>query len=192
LNTGDSKTDRIIDPDGKITVIWAMGSSDNWEQDHGRGTTRRGTFTVDLATGEVDVKDPSELWPFHAFFMVMAILLMADSIITARVFKGKWKKFLLVHKIAGYSGVVFAILGIVTAFYMISDSGRSHLNSFHALLGILTVISLLASPAIGQLHYRLIRKTRKLRMIHIVASWIVIGLWILTMVSGLSIAGVIG
>ncbi len=192
LNTGDSETDRVIDPNGKITVIWAMGPTDDWRDDHGRGGTRRGTFTVNLETGEVEVKDPSELWPFHAFFMVMALFLMADSIIVVKMFKGKWKKFLLVHKIAGSAGVVFAILGIVTAIYMISDSGRSHLGSLHSWLGILTIISLLASPAIGQLHFKLIRKTRKLRAVHIYFSWAVICLWLFTILTGLSIAGVIG
>jgi hypothetical protein len=191
LNTGDTSTDRIIDKEGKIIVIWAMGPSDDWRDDHGRGGMRRGTFTVNLETGEVEVKDPSELWPFHAFFMIMALFLMADSIIVVKIFKGKWKKFLLVHKITGALGVVFAILGIVTAIYMISDSGRSHFNSFHALLGIFTIISMLASPAIGQLHFNLIRKTRKLRKVHIILSWIVLGLWLMTIISGLFIAGVL-
>lgn len=191
LATGDTRTDRVIDVEEEITIIWALGPSDDWRTDHGRGGMRRGTFTLDFRTGDIEEKKVSDIWPIHAFLMITSLILMIDSVLVARFLKKRWKRFLMVHKYSGWLGVVFGILGISTAFYMISESGRSHFSFLHALLGSISVITLVASPILGHLHFKLIRKTRKLRMVHIVVGSLVVLLWILTIFSGLNIAGVI-
>ncbi len=190
LVTGDTRTDRVIDTNNEIKIIWAVGPSDDWRMDHGRGM-RRGTFTIDFKTGEVDEDNAPDIWPIHAFLMIMALLLMLDSIFVARFLKERWKKFLMIHKYAGWIGVVFGILGIFTAFLMISESGRSHLGAPHAFLGLLTLITLISSPILGHLHFKFIKETRRLKLIHIIVSWVVVALWVITIISGLIIAGVL-
>ena len=186
VDTGDSR-DRTLDPEGRNTIIWAYGASDDPTANHGAG--KRGTAEVNWETGEVE--EVPELWPIHAFLMVLGLILIGSGISIARFMKKKawWMK---AHKYINIGGAVSVIAGLIIGAYMIESAGRTHLSGFHHLLGAITILSVIAVPILGQLIFKGPSDKRPLfRKLHVWIGRAAVALMVLTSLSGLFAAGVL-
>ena len=58
------------------------------------------------------------LWPYHAASMILGLALLTTGMLVARYRKAR-KGWLPLHKALGLSGATFALLGLITAIYMV-------------------------------------------------------------------------
>jgi uncharacterized iron-regulated membrane protein len=112
------------------------------------------------------------------------LLLLAIVISTAMRKKTWWLK---VHRSLGILGAIFAILGLLSGLYMVSNWGTPHFRVPHAILGIVTIILVAVQPVLGFLQ----PKSSKIRPIHRWLGRTVVLLMFITILAGLSQAGVI-
>ncbi|MDG6225218.1 MAG: hypothetical protein QCI82_06865 [Candidatus Thermoplasmatota archaeon] len=188
LVTGD-RYDKPIDPQGVLKLIWALGDEDDHTSQHAAAQARRGYLEIDLATGDSSERKAPVLWPVHAIFMTGGLVLMAASTIilyTSR--KTKW--WLKAHKGAGVAGAISTVIGLAVGIYMVGRAGSGHLGTLHSILGGITAVMLLSSPALGFIHFKFIRRTRNLRPVHIWLSRIALLLMFIVIVMGLFLIGI--
>jgi uncharacterized iron-regulated membrane protein len=130
------------------------------------------------------------LWPYHAILMTFGFILMTAGMIIARYLKARsW--WLKVHKPLGVLGSLFALAGLFTAIFMVSQSTGIHFRVPHAYLGASTIIFVAMTPVMGyaQLKVRTNRKT--ISAIHRWSGRITIVLMLLTLLSGSSLVSLI-
>ncbi len=181
LSTGDSY-DKVIPQEGRLKILWAFGPTDEFTQQH----VRRGKAIIDLGAGLVSEEESPTLWPIHAALMTLGfVFMLVGVIISTTQRKKKW--WLKTHRLMGILGSLFAILGLVMGFYMISAAGGTHFRVPHTYLGLVTIILAVAQPLMGLR----IPKTKKLRPVHRWTGRITVVLMLLTVISGLIQARVI-
>lgn len=190
LNTGD-RFDKPIDPQGVLKLIWALGDDDDHTSQHAAGQAKRGYLEIDMATGDSAERKAPVLWPIHAIFMTGGLILMAASTIILYTSK-KTKWWLKAHKGAGVAGAISTVIGLAVGIYMVGRAGSGHFGTLHSILGAITALMLLSSPALGVLHFTLIRKTRNLRPVHIWLSRVALLLMVVVIVMGLFLVGIFG
>lgn len=130
------------------------------------------------------------LWPFHAVFMTTGLLLMAVAVATVKKKAPKtwWFK---AHKVTGGLAVVIVLIGLITALYMVSQSGGGHFRVSHAYLGILTLLFSVITPVVGTLSAKWKSHKPQVRSIHIWCGRAAVFLIVVVIVSGLMQAGVL-
>ena len=93
---------------------------------------------------------PEELpyWTFHASWMICSFLIFASGVIIARTMRKKrwWFK---AHKALGILGSAFAVFGVGTIIYLLSEMFGDHFAVPHAYLGISTLIFTIVTPVLG-------------------------------------------
>lgn len=150
-----------------------------------------GSITGDLKviSGLGKGKAPS-LWPFHAVFMTAGLLFMAAAISTVKKKAPKtwWFK---AHKIMGGLAVIIVLIGLMTALYMVSQSGGGHFRVSHAYLGILALLFSVITPVVGTLSTKWKGHRPHVRSIHIWCGRAAVFLISIVIVSGLMQAGVL-
>jgi hypothetical protein len=141
LQTGDPE-DKNIPKEGDLKIIWATGSNDDYTSQH----STRGSGTIDLSSGEFT--SDITLWPLHAAFMIIGLVLLILGICVAKTMKKKswWYK---VHKRLNIAGSGSSIIGLIIAIYMVQDAGTGHLRVPHTFLGLITILLLIISPILG-------------------------------------------
>lgn len=161
----------------EVTAECNLGGSITERLDVGRTTT----------AAETEVP---QLWPLHAGFMVTGLFLMivAVSNVVNKTPKRWWLK---AHKAVGVLSIALVVIGLVLAFYMVSQLGGGHLRVPHAYVGILTLLFSILSPFLGFAALTWKAHRRPLRTTHVWVSRITIGLLVITLVSGLLQAGVL-
>jgi hypothetical protein len=182
FDTGDSE-DNIIKDSGEVKIIWAMGSNDDFTSDH----TKRGYGTIDISTGEYTAG--SELWMIHAVFMSLGLIfIIVGSCIARGMRKKKW--WLKANRALGVLAAIFGVVGITIAIIMVETVGTGHIKYPHSLIGIITIIFLLISPALG---FKISKgKTSKgLKATHRWVGRITIILMVINVVSGLVLKGIV-
>ncbi len=130
----------------------------------------------------------------HMILMLVFLSSMSAGIITAKFLKKKTSKWLKLHKIFMITGLVSGITGFGWIIYVVQAGLSPHFTVFHAILGIGTITAALTAPIIG-LKYTS-KKTDKsikplLRKLHRTFGWIGILLVLTSVVSGLSLFGII-
>ena len=186
LSTGD-QYDKDIPTSGDLKVIWATGSSDNFNDQHAR--TTRGTGTINFALGESSEEDDTELWPIHAFFMTIGLVCMGTGIYTA-MFRKKEKWWLKYHKKLGLTAASSTIIGLVIGFYMVEDSTGQHFNVGHAYIGALSILLALITPTVGLQMFKYKKHIKNMKLAHRWLGRVTITMMIITTISGLNAAGV--
>jgi hypothetical protein len=159
LVTGDS-LDKDIPRDGKLKVIWATSDTDAFETYH----TRRGTATIDMGTGRFESTEYPTLWPYHAIFMSLAMILFAATWFSVVYKKRLKKRFLEYHHIIGSVGVLSAIAGLVIGIIMVGQLDSGHVRVPHSIIASVTLVLGIATMAVGQVFIsrrELKRRTRK-------------------------------
>jgi hypothetical protein len=182
FDTGDLE-DKEIKKSGEVKLIWAIGGNDDYTSGH----TSRGYGTIDISTGEYTAG--TELWLFHASFMVLGFIFLIMGICIAKTMRKK-RWWLKTHRALGVLGAIFGIIGIIIAIIMVESAGTGHIRYPHSLIGIITIIFLLITPTLG---YKISKgKTSKgLKATHCWIGRIALILMIFNIVSGLVLKGII-
>lgn len=151
------------------------------------GGSVRGELTIDTGAAEVDVPG---LWPVHLGFMSVGFLFMVVAVgnVLKKTPKTSW---LTIHKVLGALGILFIVIGIITAVHMVSAAGGTHFRVPHAYLGVLTILSSVAAPVLGYVALKWKGHRPVVRKAHVWCSRIAIVLILATIVSGLWQAGVL-
>ena len=184
LTTGDNK-DQNIPTQGEIEIIWAIGNSDNLNDQH----SQRGSGTINLTTGEVKEDFIPVLWPYHGIFMILGFIFMLKAIIIAR-FLRKEKWWLKMHKTINSLASGFAILGLIMALYMVTEAETGHFRVPHAFLGIITIIFVIISPGLGFAQFKAGGK-KGIKLAHKAFGYITLMLMLIMIISGLIQSGVL-
>jgi hypothetical protein len=177
------KYDKDIEMEGKTKLIWAYGSSDNFDIKH----TKRGTAAVDFETGSTTEGVP---WYFHAAWMTAAIALMIIGIIIVKFLKEKrwWFKG---HKAVMSLAVIVTLLGFGSSFFMVTLSGSGHFRVPHAYFGLITIVISILTTRLGFMMFSPKVNKDQIKALH---RWIGRGsttLMIVTIFVGLSYVGII-
>ncbi len=186
LDTGDAK-DRAIRSDGSLTVIWATGDADDHTDGHGG---RRGSGTIELASGDSSEEDIPVIWPLHASLMGLGFTLMAAASVLARFLRSK-RWWLKVHKAIGVTGGLTSVTGLATAVYMVGASGDGHFNVTHAYLGITTVLCIVTTPVLGKMQFKVRKNKDVVKALHRWSGRISLLLMLSTIIGGLILVGVL-
>ena len=186
LRTGD-RYDTNMELDGPMEIIWAVGDDDDYTSGHG---VARGAGTIDLLTGESTERDIPVLWPYHAGLMILGIALMLFGTFTARFLRKKrwWFK---VHRAVGIIAALAVASGLIMSVVMVSVSHGSHFSIPHTYMGALTLLFVLSTPLIGYLQSKIRGKRKLLASMHRWFGRIALVLIVITIIGGLSLAGVL-
>lgn len=128
----------------------------------------------------------------HAGLMSCSLVAVLSGIGVAR-FARKQKWWLKTHRALAGSGAAAALAGFAAAFIMVAQSGGPHLRVPHAFLGAVTLLAMVALPALGSYMLKAKPKERAaaLRRAHRAAGRVAAVLLTLTVLSGLNLAGLI-
>jgi hypothetical protein len=183
LETEDNDFDKKLREKGDIEIIWALGSTDDFELKH----RQAGYGSIDLATGKTG--EGIIGWPIHAIFMILGFCLMViASIVSHYMKKHKW--WLRAHKTMNIFASIFAVLGLLMAIYMVENAGGDHFGVPHAYIGIFTIIFVIIPLIIGFTMMRGGASARKLRILHRNIGRIAIILMVLNILIGLSLVDI--
>jgi hypothetical protein len=181
LDTGD-EYDNPIPSSGKLKIIWAAGSSDDFNSKHGSNWVGYGT--IDIASGETTSEEPVELWPYHAIFLTLGAGGMVLG--TIALYRRKWKLFLKFHMWIMAAAVGVALIGVIIGVVMVENSTGVHFRVPHSYFGPLTFLVSLFALGIGFYfkYTKNMKHKRPTRTIHLYAGWAGAGLFIMTTISG--------
>jgi hypothetical protein len=116
--------------------------------------------TASGATGPANGELPAEilrLWPYHASLVILGFLLLLWGMTFARRKGPGWLKR---HRALGAAGSTVAIVGAVTAFYMVSAASSVHFRVPHAYIGAFIVLLLILTPSFGLLQFKVAAESR--------------------------------
>jgi len=187
LSTGD-QYDKDIPTEGKLKVIWSNGPSDDFYAIH--EGSQVGTGFINFVSGESEEEDDVELWPVHALFMTIGLLSMLTAIYIA-MFRRKEKWWMKYHRKLGIIGSASTITGLILGFYMVEEATGEHWRVDHSVIGLLTILLAAATPTIGLLMFTYKKQIKTMKMVHRWLGRVTLLLMLLTVLSGLSAAGVI-
>jgi uncharacterized membrane protein YozB (DUF420 family) len=86
------------------------------------------------------------LLPLHIVFMALSVVLIVAAVVTARARKPLWLKK---HKTLALGGVTSALIAFVIIVCLKIAMHYSHFQSPHAIVGLVTFIFLIITPAVG-------------------------------------------
>ncbi len=125
----------------------------------------------------------------HAGFMLAGFLAMAGGITVAlSARKKRW--WLSIHKMCGFTGVLFVILGFIGAIYMVSRYTGTHFAVPHAYLGIVTILCTLFTFTMGIVQFKAGENKAQTRLIHRWSGRVTLLLILVNILSGLSLTGI--
>lgn len=130
----------------------------------------------------------------HMILMIVFLVFALSGIITAKFFKKKTSKWLNLHKTFMIISVLSALSGFVWIFYVVQTSTGYHFTVLHTILGLVTLVLVFTAPALGLRMTS--RKTSTnvkpaLRVIHKTVGWVALLLILVTVMTGLSLFGII-
>jgi hypothetical protein len=180
LVTGD-RYDKNIPTEGKVKFIWATSDEDEFDVYHGR----RGTAIIEIDTGELEAVEYPPLWPYHAIFMSVGLMLLVTAFFCV-VYKRKLRKrYVNVHHSLASAGVVCAIIGTVIGFIMVGRLDQGHFRVLHAILGGTDIVLLIGAPSIAQTFLMGKPNTWRHRKPHMYMGGTAILLMVITVIAGL-------
>jgi len=150
------------------------------------------TVRLDVPEGEGPSTEQGKspgLWPLHAVLMIVA--LVVSSIATYSLYMKRRSWWFKAHKVLGTLGALSGAVGLGAGIYMVSRAGRGHIRVPHAYLGLLTVVLVLMSPALGLLFLRSKTAKAKIRKVHIWWGRGSMVLMVVTVLAGLRLVGLI-
>ena len=136
-----------------------------------------------------DVTVP-QLWPVHAVFMSVGLVLMVGAVFNV-VNKAPRSWWFKAHKTIGGLAVVFVVIGLATAVYMVSASSGDHFSVPHAYLGIVTIFFSVITPGVGFISVKSKGRRPQMRKLHLWCGRGAVVLIVITLGSGLLQAGII-
>ncbi|HEY5496737.1 MAG TPA: hypothetical protein VIK19_00230 [Syntrophales bacterium] len=126
----------------------------------------------------------------HVLFMTAGLLAMTAGVSVARFLRRKsW--WLKIHRTAGITGAACLSAGFAEAVVMVFQSGDGQFKVPHAWLGLATVLCAVAAPILGHLQFKIRSKIQHLRLWHRRTGYAALILTLLSVLSGLVVAGII-
>lgn len=131
-----------------------------------------------------------ELWPVHATLMTAGFFCLLSAALFPAFRKGTpgWFRY---HTRFAAAGVILALIAMSVAFFMVSISGGPHIRVPHAVLGLLVLVFLLATPALAVLRSRFGQHTLSVLAAHRWMGRALLVLMAITLLSGVFTAGLI-
>ena len=126
----------------------------------------------------------------HAGCMLAGFLSMAAGI-TIAMFMRKRKWWLRVHRRLGSAGVACVLLGFVAALFMVSRWTGHHFAVPHAHMGLVTILSVLFTYAMGIMQFKVKKKAAKIQLIHRWSGRLTLTMLFLNIISGLFLGGIV-
>jgi len=127
---------------------------------------------------------------FHVLFMTAGFLAMTSGVGVAR-FLRRERFWLKIHRAAGIIGAACLGAGFAAAVVMVSQSGDGQFKVPHAWLGLATILCAVAAPILGHLQFKIRMKIQQLRLWHRRTGYTALLLTLLSVLSGLVVAGII-
>jgi len=115
----------------------------------------------------------------HVLLMLLAAVLIVTAIITAH--NKKTPSWFKNHRILAILGVISALIGGTIMFFHKMELGYPHFKSPHALLGVLGILLLIITPALGAF---MLAGRPKLRPVHRVLGRITAGVVLIAASAG--------
>lgn len=194
--SASDRFDKPVDPTGPVSVIWAMGFSDDVGDPH----AQRGQAVLEAGGGPGAAgaeglgsrgRDAGSLYglllPIHGAAMSASFVLLAAGMLFPRFFKHR-KWWLKIHRRVGVVGGILGVVGVGLATYTIARTTGVHLRLPHSWIGLVTVVLIVVTPVYGQLMLKIRKNTKRLRAVHrwlgrvtllCMAATIVLGLFVL-------------
>jgi len=179
LQTGDSY-DKDLKTGANIKIIWALGWSDDFNDDH----SNVGYATLNLESAAASKAQAPFLMPVHAIIMSFGFASMFTGMIISRYMKKK-KWWLKTHKSLGVAGASLGVIALATAVYMVATTSGIHLRVVHSYFGLITLIIIVLTPIMGQTFLKIKKNKKVFRMIHRWAGRTSLLLMLATIVLGL-------
>jgi hypothetical protein len=151
--------DHDIPANGTLGFIWALGTGDDFNNQH----QDRGYGTINITTG-ASTERQAMAWQPHAILMSAGIVLLAAGMLVARMRTKKW--WLKGHKAMMLAGAALAISGLAYGIYMIQASTGAHFRVAHTFVGLAALALTIAMAALGLVIPSLARQHPSVRPIH--------------------------
>ncbi|HAJ25786.1 MAG TPA: hypothetical protein DCG53_00810 [Syntrophus sp. (in: bacteria)] len=126
----------------------------------------------------------------HVFFMTAGLLAMTAGVGIARFLRQK-RWWLKIHRAAGITGAVCLSAGVAAAVVMVSLSGDGQFKVPHAWLGLATFLCAITAPTLGHLQFKIRSKIQQFRLWHRRTGFAALLLALMSVLSGLVVAGII-
>jgi len=132
------------------------------------------------------------MFPFysHVLFMTAGLLAITAGVGVARFLRRK-RWWLKIHRTAGITGAACLGAGFAAAIVMVSQSADGQFKVPHAWFGLATVLCTVAAPILGHLQFKIRTKIQQLRLWHRRTGYTALILTLLSVLSGLAVAGII-
>jgi protein-S-isoprenylcysteine O-methyltransferase Ste14 len=130
------------------------------------------------------------LWSYHVALTSLGFILLATGMFIARYLKTR-KEWLKIHKALGVFGTLFVLAGLFMAIYMIAISPGQHFAVPHTYLGAIAIIFVGLTPILGYAQFHVTSNRATIRAIHRWSGRSTLVLVLSTMLSGLSLVGLL-
>jgi hypothetical protein len=145
LDTGDA-ADRVIDPAGASTLVWACGAANSLAQHKAQGSIR-----LVWASGSATASKPlsATVVALHGLLLILAwALCIPSSVVVAVLFKHHkpapwWFKM---HRLGNSVGLSLATAGVIAMAAGLSSAGLPHLSKTHTKVGLAVLVLGLLQP----------------------------------------------
>jgi len=126
----------------------------------------------------------------HVLLMGSGFGLMTAAGIISRFLKRK-RWWLKVHRALGIAAAAVLIPGAVAAYFVVEESSGVHLQVPHTWLGASTLALSWTAPVLGLLAFRIRAQAARLRIAHSWTGRLAIVVALVTVLTGLFLAGIL-
>lgn len=160
LTTGDGY-DKPVPASGELSIIWAYGETDNFEEIH----IAAGEGVISMASGESKTRRSGFLFLPHMLGMSLSLALMLAAVFISRYLRSR-KWWLRTHRPLGIAAGVLAAAGFVFAFLLVGASSADHFRVPHAWFGLAAMAAAFSAPFLGQGFLKSKKNKPLLRTLH--------------------------
>jgi|GEM_PF-291022 len=119
---------------------------------------------ISSSSDQSDEHPPPPPWPYHLIAVVAGFTFLSAGAMTA-IYRKKRRGWLQTHKMLGLTGMAATLAGVAIAIYMVSTYlSAIILNEVHAYLGLVVLLAVLITPALGFAQFRI--RDKRMHAIH--------------------------
>ncbi|UCC94125.1 MAG: hypothetical protein JSW25_05550 [Thermoplasmata archaeon] len=181
LNTGDAYDKEII-LNGKLTILWAIGDSDEFNDVH----AERGGGSIEVRTGSSEETETTPVYTLHMVLIALGVGMAFSSYLPIRM-KGRFpeRRWFKLHIYLAPVAIGGVLLGVTAAYFMVAELSDGHLRAPHPYGGALALGVTLVVLTLGLAFLRSKELKGKVRRPHILAGYLALLLLVTAAVSGL-------
>ncbi|MGV8081793.1 MAG: hypothetical protein AB2L22_17230 [Syntrophales bacterium] len=129
------------------------------------------------------------LW-IHGLLMGAGFGLMVSAGIVSRFLKRK-RWWLKGHRALGFAGAAVLAAGAIAAYRLVEESSGAHLDTPHTWFGATALALSWAAPILGLLAFRIRAQAARLRAVHRWTGRLALAAALVTVLTGLRLAGIL-